>query len=91
MLFKYKWVNTQILVENWIQEWLKDNCTKGLKAWVTWMLDGIFVVALAICVSFERMKIWIFRALFLTSIGVGEPLFMLGTSLESLGKVWSQN
>ena len=47
-----------------------------------------FDVALAICVSFERMKIWIFGALSLTSIGVGEPILKLGTSLEPLGKVW---
>ena len=47
-----------------------------------------FDVALATCVSFERMKIWIFRALSLASIGVGESLLKLGTSLEPLGKVW---
>ena len=47
-----------------------------------------FDVALAICVSFERMKIWIFGALSLTSIGVGESLLKLGASLELLGKIW---
>ena len=36
------------------------------------------------------MKIWIIRALSLTSIGVGEPLLKLRINLESLGKVWKR-
>ena len=55
-----------------------------LDAW--WNLLLLF----AICVSFERMMIWIFGALSLTSIGVGKPLLKVGTSLELLGKVWKR-
>ena len=50
-----------------------------------------FDVALAICVSFERMKIWIFEALSFASICVGESHLYLETTLKPLGKVWSQN
>ena len=56
-----------------------------------WSCLKKFDVTLVICISFEMMKIRIFRALSLASIGVGEPLLKLGTSLEPLGKVWSQN
>ena len=65
----------------------------ALRVWKLEWLECLieFVVAFAICVSYERIKIWIFGALSLASIGVEEPLLKLGTSFESLGKVWSQN